>query len=246
MSTIALRRLLPPEHGAWGFLAAGVVTGLVVAPSGAGLLITLGVVLGLVARHAGQLALTGLAIWPVALVLGLASLAAWTLAVLATPTALPWLGGAIVITLLQLAGEAGDRRHGTAGVLEGGLALALVGGAVATAGGADLRTALVVAGTVAGYLLGCIPLVRARRKPGTGWWKDALVGYTAATVVAGCAAAFLGTPWLVAGAFAGLTVRCALVARQGRAATPKAIGLAEIPPLILLVAATALGLRGGW
>jgi len=246
MSTLALRRLLPPEHGAWGFLAAGVILGLVVAPSGAGLAIALGVVLGLVARHAGQLALTGLATWPVAVMVGAASLTAWTLAVLAAPQALPWLGGATIITLLQLAGEAGDRRHGTAGVLEGGLALALVGGGVAVAGGADVRTAVVVAGTVAGYLLGCIPLVRARRKPGSGWRGDALVGHLAATLVALAGAWWWGTPWLSVAAFALLSLRCALVLRERRGLTPKAIGLAEIPPLVLLVGATAAGLRGGW
>lgn len=246
MTTLALRRFLPPEHGAWGFLAAGVVTGLMVAPSGAGLLIALGVVLGLVARHAGQLALTGLAVWPVALAVGAASLAAWTLAVLQAPACLPWLGGAVVITLLQLAGEAGARRHGTAGVLEGGLALALVGGAVAMAGGADVRSAVVVAGVVAGYLLGCIPLVRARRQPLTAWRKDALIGHAAAVIVAVVGAVWWSTPWLVAVAFALLLVRGVVILRQTAPMTPKAIGLAEIPPLILLVVATATGVRGGW
>lgn len=246
MSTLTLRRLVPPEHGAWGFLAAGVVLGLVVAPSLAGGLIALGVVLGLVARHAGQLALTGLPTGPVAVVVGLIALGAWTMAVLAAPHALPWLGGAIVITLLQLATEAGDRRHGTAGVLEGGLALALVGGGVAVAGGAELRTAVVVAGTVAGYLLGCIPLVRARRKPASGWRGDALAGHVAATVAALVGAWWWDTPWLSVAAFGLLTLRCALILRDARGMTPKAIGLAEIPPLVLLVGATAAGLRGGW
>ena len=246
MTTLALRRFVPPEHGAWGFVAIGVFTGLAVAPSSAGLLIGLGVVLGLVARHAGQLALSGLSVWPVALAVGAASLAAWSLAAVQAPTCLPWLGGAILITVAQLAGEAGARRHGTAGVVEGGLALALVGGAVAAAGGADLRSTTVVAGVVAGYLFGCIPLVRARRQPTSGWRKDTLIGYALAAVAAIVGALAWHTPWLVTALFVGLAVRGVLVLRHAQPMTPKAIGLAEIPPLILCIAATAVGLRWGW
>ncbi len=241
----SLRRLIPPEHGAWGFLAAAVLPGLVVAPSAPGFLLTAGVVLGLFARHATQLALAGVPVVGPALVLGGTAGAAWLGAGILAPTALPWMVGAAALTALQLASEAGVRRHRTSGVLVGGCALALVGGAVASAGGTPLAHALVIAGVVVGYLLAVVPLVRARRQPTSHWTKDALAGHAAAAVAAVAAAALGHSPWLVAGFFVLLAARCAWLVRDPTPATPKAIGLAELPPLLALVLATAAGLGGG-
>lgn len=247
MSGTVWRHLIPPEHGAWGFLAAAVLIALGIAPTVAGLLIALGAVLGIFARHWLQLALYGRAQWPYALLLGGGSLLAWFLAECLAPAVLPWLAAALALTLVQMVSDAGSRRHGTLGVLTGGVALALVGGAVAAAGGVSSLVPALVAGVVLGYLVAVTPLVRARRQPRGAWRWHALLGHAVACG-AMLLAALLGlAPWLVAACFAALALRCLwLLDRAARPASPKAIGLAEIPPLVGLLAATVIGVRCGW
>jgi hypothetical protein len=247
MTGLAWRRLVPPEHGAWGFLAAAVLIALGVAPTWAGVLITLGAVLGVFARHWGQLALQGHDLWLHAFLLGGSALLAWGVAGRAAPAVVPWLAGALVVTLLQVVSDAGSRRHGTAGVLTGGMALALVGGAVAAAGGSAHAMPELVAAVVVGYLITVTPLVRARRQPRGTWRWHALLGHAVACVGMLVAACMGLAPWLVAACFTGLALRCLwLLLGAPRPVSPKVIGLAEIPPLMVLFAATVIGVRCGW
>lgn len=244
------RRLIPPEHGAWGFLAAAVLIALGVAPSIPGALIAGGAVLGMVVRQAAQLALLGQTGWSTAGLLAVLPLTAWLAAGMGAPAAVPWLVAALLVTAGQMLSDAGSRRHGTLGVLTGGAALALVGGAVAAAGGGAGRAAawpLLVAGVVLCYLLTVTPLVRARRQPTGPWRWHALIGHALALACTAYAAATGLAPILVAACFAVLAGRCLWLTRPGmRAASPKAIGLAEIPPLLLLLATTIIGVRCGW
>ena len=252
---VKFRQLIPPEHGVWGFLGAAVGAGIGVAPTVAGSLIAAGLIVGVVARHAGQLALSGVRVWPAAVGLGVTCACAWTWALWLAPDAWPWLAGAAALTVLQLSSVAGSRRHGTAGVLVGGVALALVGGGIAATGVPMMiaqRTnfdAEIVTSAVIGYLICVTPLVRARRQPNSPWKKHALAGHLVAAVSA-LSAAWLGVaPASLACYFMFLLVRCLWLTRTRtglRAATPKTIGLAELPPLILLVVATVVGIRSGW
>ena len=240
-----LRQLIPPEHGAWGFLSVAVAAGLGVAPTAAGVLIAVGVIIGVVARHAVQLALSGRHQWPAALSLGTMAAAAWLQAWWWAPDTWPWLAGATGLTVLQVIGAIGSRRHNTASVLVGGVALALVGGAIAAA--RPLTSPEIVVGAIIGYLIAITPLVRALRQPHSGWVRHALAGHLTALAGAIAARFIHDAPLVLIGYFTFLTGRCLWLTRPlQRPQSPKAIGLAEIPLLVLLVLSIALGVRLNW
>jgi len=255
MLTKKIRQLIPPEHGAWGFLGAAVGAGIGIAPTAAGYLITGGLIVGVFARHAGQLALSGARVQPAALGLGVVSATTWSLALWLAPDVWPWLAGATVLTVLQLTSVAGSRRHGTAGVLVGGVALALVGGGIAaTAVPTTIVTPTwssyapeIVTSAVIGYLICVTPLVRARRHPNSPWSDHALAGHVVAAIGALIAVLLHLAPVTLACYFILLTARCLWLTRtHQQPASPKTIGFAEIPPLIVLVVAIVVGVRCNW
>ena len=240
-----LRQLIPPEHGAWGFLSVAVAAGLGVAPTAAGVLIAVGVIIGVVARHAAQLALSGMHLWSAALSLGAIAAAAWLQAWWWAPDTWPWLAGAAGLTLLQVTCAIGSRRHDTTGVLVGGVALALVGGAIAAA--KPFSSPEIIVGAIIGYLIAITPLVRARRQPTSHWATHAIAGHLAALAGAIAARFIHHAPLLLIGYFMLLIGRCLWLTRPSqRPLSPKIIGLAEIPFLILLVLSIVLGVRLDW
>ncbi len=240
-----LRRLIPPEHGAWGFLALAVAGGMGLAPTVAGVLIVLGMIVGVIARHAAHLALSGVRLWPVALILAAIAASAWGLALWWAPDAWPWLAGATCLAVLQVICTVGSQRHDTASVLVGGVALALVGGGIVAT--KPLTAPEILVGAIICYLIAITPLVRARRQPNSRWAKHALAGHLAALAGAIAAHFIHSAPLLLVGYFIVLTGRCLRLTRAiQQPVTPKVIGLAEIPFLALLVLAIVLGVRMDW
>jgi hypothetical protein len=235
------RDWLPPEHGAWAMLGLAAIGGAVRAPGWIAVLTATGAISGLIARHALHRAVGGsvrhraIAVEMTALGSAAMALSAWL-----APAQLPWLIAAGAAAAGQWLMHGGAKRHTTADVWCGGIAIGAIGSAITMAGGGTAGDATLVGLLCVVYLMCLTPLVRARRDPIGPWHRAALAGHVAATALFTGLAIGVGTPLAFAWIFAGLGLRAAWLTRATAApATPKRIGLEELPVLAVLIAALA-------
>ncbi len=236
------RALIPREHGAWGFLACGVVAALLAAPSWPGVLLAVMLALGLCV-HQGvrrglsaqdrDLLISATMISCVCLLLAVIVSALtptwwWMPLALATPFAL----GHVLVELVR---REQHRRRGALESIVGITALAAGGGAVAIAGGASSATALQIAGMVSAYGACTVPYVRARL--GRESHRASLVAHGLGLIAAGLAVA-AGTSWCLGVAMLLLALRAG-AAVQRRRPSPAAAGIEEL--LIGLTLAILVG-----
>ncbi len=213
---------LPPEHGAWGFLLEPIVVGLGVAPSWAGLLLSLGVLGAFLLRHPLKIAYqdrrhgrryarTTLAervalFYAAAAAIGLAGGL-----LIAGPEVLLPVSLAAPLALLLLVSYAQNRGRDLWPQMAGAGALAGTATAVALAGGAATGPALALWAILLGRSVPSILYIRARLRLEKG--KPLAV----APVVAANLLAVGGVTALAAGGVAPLLAVIALAILLARA-----------------------------
>jgi len=248
--------VLPPEHGAWGFLVEPILLGLLVAPSWAGVCVAVAVIGGFLTVQPSKIALIdrrrgkryartraaerfGLAFGALALVGGAAAIA------LAGPHILIPLLIALPLAGLLLLSYARQQGRDLAPELAGGAALALAAPSIALAGDASLGVALALWVIQAARVVPTTLYVRARLRleKGQPHAGDIALAAHAVGLAAVIVLAALGVaPWLAALALIVLLARAArgLSASRNRV-RPQKIGFLEIGYGLLTVLLTALG-----
>lgn len=249
--------VLPPEHGAWGFLLEPLFLGLLVAPSAAGAWLALGVIGLFMARHPAKIALVD---WQrgrrytrtrlaerIAGIFGLVGVLGFALAALISGEVaflLPFVLG-VPLGAVVLAGYAQNRARDLLPELAGATALALAVFSLALAGGESMGvgaalTIIMIARNVASILY-----VRARLRLD----KDrpySPIPSTAAHIAGSLAAVVLAVlnlaPWLAVAALAILLARAVFgLSPYRQRVRVQTIGFLEIGYGLLTVLLTALG-----
>ena len=169
LKTIAI----PPEHGAWGFLLEPLLLGLIVAPSLAGLCLTIAVIGAFLARHPLKIALVDwrhrkrytrtrmaervVLAYSLPAALGLSGAVALAGVGFLLPSVL-----AVPLAVLLFAGYTRNRGRDLLPELAGASALALAASSLTLAGGETMTTALVLWGILTARDIPSILYVRAR------------------------------------------------------------------------------------
>ncbi|NPV65582.1 MAG: YwiC-like family protein [Anaerolineae bacterium] len=234
---------IPSEHGGWGFLLEPLILGLLLAPTAAGLGITLGTAGAFLARHPLKLAVadwrrgrrfarTRLAEQVAAAYVLIALLGLVLAIALAGPGILAPLLIAIPLGLLQLAFDfRGQSRH-LLPELAGPVALATSATMIALAGGWQLQPALLLTLLLTARAIPSILYVRARLRLSKGqpaWPAAAILCHLAGVALVAALAAAGLTPWLAFIALSILTLRAAWVLQQRHRDVPaRVIGFLEI------------------
>lgn len=247
---------IPSEHGGWGFLLEPLILGLLLAPTTAGLGITLGTIGAFLARHPLKLAFTD---WrrgrrftrtrlaeQVAAAYILIALLGLALAIaLAGPGILAPLLIAAPLGLLQLGFDfRGQSRH-LLPELAGPIALATSAAMIALAGGWPLRAALTLTLLLTARAIPSILYVRARLRLSKGQPASpaaAILWHLVGVVLAAALAAASLTPWLAVVALGILTLRAVWVLQKRYQDVPaRTIGFLEIGFGLLTVLLFAAG-----
>ncbi|HEX6419905.1 MAG TPA: YwiC-like family protein [Acidimicrobiales bacterium] len=247
---------MPSEHGGWGLTAEPALLGLLVAPSAAGVALSLAALVAFLARTPLKVALvdrrrgrhldrTRLA-WRV-LALELAALAALVAVAAATASGPFWVPALIAAPLvaLELWFDMRSRSRRLVPELAGAVGISAVAGMVVLAAGEGAALAAGLWLVPAARAATAVPHVRAQvaRLHGRSTAPSTLMGADAAAL-AGAAAALALDPALAAGAVA---VTAAVgVHRLGAhrpVPPPKVLGLRQMALGLAVVAVTAAGVR---
>lgn len=253
--------VLPVEHGGWAFLLEPILLGLLLASSGAGLLIAVAALAGYVARQPLRLfvmdrrrgkryprtALAERAFAACALAGALALAAAvW----LAPHAFLLPLALATPLAALSLALDLGRRAREAAAEVSGALALGATAAAIALAGGWRTAPALALWAILAARTLPTVLYVRARLRLDRGepaGIAAALAAHAVALVLVATLAVLGLAPWMAAGAIALLALRAAHGLSPLRPALRTAwLGISELTFGLVTVLATAWGFARGF
>jgi len=252
--------VVPAEHGGWGLLAEPIVLGLVLAPTAAGLCLSLAALFAFLARHPLRLVLmdrrkgsryprTALAERFCA---GFAFAAAVFLAgalALAPPSFWPALAAAAPFALVALAYDALGRGRDAVPEIAGALALSASTAAILLAGAQPAAMAFAASVLLALRALTSVVYVRARIRldrglpagPGLALGVHG-AGLALAVVLARAGAA----PWLGAFAFAVLLARAALgLSPRRRPIRPQQLGFQELGYGVLTLVLLAAGYLAG-
>jgi hypothetical protein len=251
---------LPAEHGGWGFLAEPVVLGLVLAPSAAGLCLSLAALAAFLARHPLRLALidrrkrvryprTALA-ERVFVAYATAALALATAALALAPYPFwPPLAVAAPVGLVALAFDALGRSREALPEAAGAVALGASAPAIALAGGAPAAFAWGAWALLALRAVTSVLYVRARIRldRGLAAGPRAVHAGHAAALAAATGLAIVGwVPMLAPVVFLVLLARSGwgLSGRRG-AVRPQTLGFQELGYGLLTLALLVVGYRLG-
>lgn len=245
---------LPVEHGGWGLSLEPVVLGLLVAPTLAGLCLSLATVAAFLARHPLKIAVGD---WrkgrrfprtrmaeAFAALYGTIALISFTAAVTSGPAMLlvP-IALALPLAVLQLAYDFTSRSRALLPELSGATAMGTVAASLALAGGWPLAPALALWAILAARVLPTILYVRSRLRAARG--EESPNGIVIFTHLLACALALLlflqGIASLLALiALLVLLVR-ALAGINSPAVSAKRVGITELLYGAMLVAAVVAG-----
>jgi hypothetical protein len=247
---------LPVEHGGWGMLGEPLVMGLVLAPTLAGLGLTIAALGAFLVRHPLKLALSD---WrrgtryprtvmatKVAAAYGLVALAGLVLAAWRGPAA-AWLPVLVAapLGLLQLWYDARLQGRQVLPELLGGVALGAGASALMLAGGWAMGAALAAWGLLAAKAVASVLYIRARLRldrdhPASRW--PGLLAHIAALVLAVALALRGWAPWLGVVAMAILLARAVHgLSPWHRRVRPQVVGFTELAYGITTVAGIAIG-----
>jgi len=250
---------LPVEHGGWGMLAEPLVVGLVLAPTLAGLGLTVTALGAFLVRHPLKLALSDwrrgtryprtLLAARVAAVYAVGALSGFALAVWRAPAIAWWpVLAAAPLGLLQLWYDARLQGRQLLPELLGGIALGASASALMLAGGWEIGPALGAWALLAARAAASVVYIRARlrldrdqpasRGPG-------LLAHAAALALAVTLALGGWGPWLGVVAFAVLLARAAHgLSPWHRRVRPQVVGFTELAYGMATAAAIAVGYLG--
>jgi hypothetical protein len=252
--------VVPAEHGGWGLLAEPIVLGLLLAPTAAGLCLSLAALFAFLARQPLRLVLmdrrkraryprTALAERLCAgFGLAAAGLLAGALA-LAPPSFWPAIVAAAPFALVAVAYDAVGRGRDAVAEVAGALALSASTAAILLAGARPAAVAFAASVLLALRALTSVLYVRARIRldrglpagPGLALGVHA-AGLALAVVLARAGAA----PWLGVLAFAVLLARAAVGLSPGRRPIrPQQLGFQELGYGVLTLALLAVGYLAG-
>jgi hypothetical protein len=247
---------LPIEHGGWGMLAEPLVMGLVLAPTLAGLGLTIAALGAFLLRHPLKLALSD---WRrgtryprtvlaarVAVAYGLCALLGLTLAAWRAPAA-AWLPVLVAapLGLLQLWYDARLQGRQLLPELLGGVALGAGASAVMLAGGWAMGPALAAWALLASKAVASVLYIRARLRldrdqPASRW--PGLLTHVAALVLAVALALRGWGPWLGVVAMAILLARAVHgLSPWHRRVRPQVVGFTELAYGMATAACIAIG-----
>ena len=247
---------LPVEHGGWGMLAEPLVMGLVLAPTLAGVGLTVAAIGAFLVRHPLKLALSD---WRrgtryprtvlatrVSAVYATCALSGLALALWRAPAIAWWpVAAAAPLGLLQLWYDARLQGRQLLPELLGGIALGASASALLLAGGWGMAPALAVWALLAGKAATSVLYIRARLRldrdqPASRW--PGLLAHAAALALAVTLATVDWAPWLGVVAFAVLFVRAAHGLSPGhRRVRPQVVGFTELAYGMATAAGLAVG-----
>jgi len=252
---------LPVEHGGWSLTLEPIALGLLVAPSAAGIFLSIATLGAFLARHPFKIVAadrrrgrrfprTAVALKFLLLYGGIAAAAG--LAALLTAESYAFLlplAAAVPLASVQLFYDAKGQSRALLPELAGSFGLAAVAAGIAAAGGWTLAAALVLWAVMTGRVVPSILYVHARlarlhgETPST---LPTLVTHAAALVFVAVLAWRGATPGLAVAAFAVLLVRAfaGLSAKKGGGSAMR-VGVAEIGYGVLTVLSVAVGYRLG-
>lgn len=246
---------LPSEHGGWGMVTAPVLAGLILAPSWPGLFLASAGFGAFLTRQPFRLALTDLrkgkryprTAWATRFAALYAILGVISLFLAASVSRAPFwipLGMCALLGSLQFAFDINGQGRRFVPEASGAIAMAMLGVAVARAGGAAETRAWLAGLVLAMQFATAIPYAAARVRLARGVpvrtiWS--IAGHLAAVAVAATLAVSGLARWPIAGLFAILAARAAWglspFRREVRAAT---VGIQEVGYAALTVAAIGL------
>ena len=252
---------LPVEHGGWGMLAEPLVMGLVLAPTLAGLGLTIAALGAFLVRHPLKLALSD---WrrgtrhprtvlaaKVAAAYGLVALVGLVLAAWRAPAA-AWLPVLVAspLGLLQLWYDARLQGRQLLPELLGGVALGAGASALMLAGGWAMGPALAAWGLLAAKAIASVLYIRARLRldrdqPASPW--PGLLAHVAALGLAVALALPGWGPWLGVAAMAVLFARAVHgLSPWHRRVRPQVVGFTELAYGMATAASIAAGYLAHW
>ncbi|MCC6650719.1 MAG: YwiC-like family protein, partial [Candidatus Eisenbacteria bacterium] len=224
-TTSSLRRVLvPTEHGGWAFLGEPLLLGLLLAPSGAGVCVSLATIAAFFARQPLKLFAADRRrgkVYPRTIVAERAFAACAVVGALAMAAAvaltrgplLPAVGAAASVAAIALAFDLSRRSRDLAAELAGAIAMGAAASVIALAAGWPALAAFGLWGVLAARALGTIAFVRARLRLERG------------------------EPWNSAGVAAWQALAIALAA---------ALAAAQAAPRAAVVAMALLAARAAW
>jgi YwiC-like protein len=252
---------LPVEHGGWGMLAEPLVMGLVLAPTLAGLGLTIAALGAFLVRHPLKLALSDWrrgARYPrtvlaarVAAAYGLVALVGLVLAAWRAPAA-TWVPVVLAapLGLLQLWYDARLQGRQLLPELLGGVALGAGASALMLAGGWAMAAALAAWGLLAAKAVASVLYIRARLRldrgqPASRW--PGLLTHVAALGLAVALALRGWGPWLGVAAMAILFARAVHgLSPWHRRVRPQVVGFTELAYGMATAASIAAGYLARW
>jgi hypothetical protein len=245
---------LPTEHGGWGLSLEPVVLGMLVAPSLAGLCLTVATVGAFLARHPLKIAVADWrrgrrfprtrAAQAFAALYGTVALLGFVAAVLSGPAALliP-LALALPLAIIQLAYDFNSRSRALPPELAGATAMAALAASLALAGGFALLPAFALWAILTARVLPTILYVRARLRAGRG--ERVATGAVIFAHLLACAAAlalfFKGSASVLALAALAILLTRAFVGLHSPPVSAKRVGITELLYGAMLVAAVVTG-----
>jgi YwiC-like protein len=251
---------LPAEHGGWAFLLEPALLGLLVAPSAAGVWLSLAALAVFLLEHPLKMALKDRrkskrftrTIWAERMTLIYAAAAVLTLTLAVLTAAAPfWLPLALAVpfALVKTRYDMLNRGREVIPEIAGAVALAAVAPAIVMASGWALIPALALWLIPALRAIASILYVRVRLRLERGKQvtrTTALAAHGLALLVAVAVAYARLLPWLAAVAMAVLLIRAAVGLSDRRlGTTARAVGFQEIGWGMLTVILVALGYRMG-
>lgn len=258
-SPVRLRPIaLPVEHGGWGLLAAPVVLGVWLAPSLAGIGLSVAALGVFLARQPLKLAFGDYqrgkryprTVWAERFALGYGAIALIGLICAITSAAAPFWLPIVLATPFALGQLFFDLRKASralAAELCGAVAISALAAAIMMAAGWPASRALLAwlllalqAVTAIIYVRICLRLARnelARRAPAF-WWHGAAFALVGGLVIAG----WIGWPVLAAFALVGLRCWIGLLPRSLSTPAPL-VGAQEVLASLITVAGIALGMH---
>ena len=252
---------LPVEHGGWGFTLEPVLLGMLVAPSGAGVALSLFALAAFLTRHPLKLWIADVAArrrYPrtiyasrFALLYGGAALAALALAVRTAQGAF-WapLLLALPLAIFQFTYEIREQARALPAELAGAVAMGGLAPAIALAAAVAPQSAyglwlVLAARAVAAIFYARVQVRRARSKAQPPRLGPAWLAMTLSVATLLVAAWLEWVPWLGAASVA-LLLPLALFTFRRPPAPAKVVGWTQLLLGLLVAVATAAGVRTGW
>lgn len=259
LAPVRLRPIaLPVEHGGWGLLAAPVVLGVWLAPSLAGIGLSVAALGVFLARQPLKLALGDYqrgkryprTVWAERFALGYGAIALTGLIGAIMSAAAPfWLPIVLAapFALVQLFFDLRKASRALAAELCGAVAISALAAAIMMAAGWPASPALLTWGLLAVQAVAAIVYVRTRlrlarnepaRRAPAFWWHSVAFGLVGGLVIAG----WIGWPALAAFTLVGVRCWIGLLPRSLSTPTPL-VGVQEVLASLITVAGIALGMH---